>query len=469
MTHYILNPKFALRGWLDVPYALRDLDTGGTAALDANTFHALAFCTGGIDADSPLVLPAHRTIIKMLAQSGIVRPAAPGETLASRQRYVRADIRMIGKALWSITGLCNLRCRHCYLSAPQGKYGEPSLEECLDIVRQLAEANIGLVSLTGGEPLVRKDLPLLLDALSEASIRLHQIYTNGTLVTETFLEDLRCRGEHPEFCLSFDGLGWHDWLRGVPGAETATIKAIDLLVEQGFEVGIEMAVHQKNLSSMWPTIQFLSEHGVTSCKINPCSSSGNWMQEASTYGLTATELMNAWLEVVSNYLEHEAPIDLMLGGFFACRSGSNGSEGGRTCSIPLKRFGGQQEALDLPLCGCASHVIYIAADGRLLPCMPLSGLSIQQAMPNLLSTPLNEALSEPSYAQCVDTSLREFTCINENCQTCEHVLFCGGGCRASALIETGDYFAPDPAACAFFKEGFQEKLIQVVEANGETL
>lgn len=460
---YILNPKYALRGWQDVPYALRDLATGGTVAIGESTFHALAFCNGGFDADSALVLPAHRKIIAALAQSGIVRPAAPGEVLSMRQRYVKADMRIVGKALWSLTGLCNLRCRHCYLSAPQGKYGEPSLEECLKIIDHLAEANIGLVCLTGGEPLVRKDLPAILDALSEANIRLDQIYTNGTLVTRAFLDDIARRGEHPEFCLSFDGLGWHDWLRGIPGAEQATIEAIDLIVGQGFEVGVEMAVHRKNLPTMWTTIQHLSEHGVKSCKISPCSNSGNWIQQANAYGLTASELMDAWLDLVAEFLRHGSPIDLMLGGFFACNGGSS------ACSVPLKRFGGREDAWDLPLCGCANHVVYIGADGRLLPCMPLAGLSVQQTMPRLPSLSLKEALSAPGYARYVDTTLREFSQMNEGCRNCRHFLSCGGGCRASALIETGDYFAPDPAACAFFKKGYEKKLAHVVEVNGGTL
>ncbi|WP_180326744.1 radical SAM/SPASM domain-containing protein [Raoultibacter phocaeensis] len=463
MPKYILDPKYALRGWVDRPYALRDLATGGTVAIEESVFHALGFCTGGIDSDSALVLPAHRNIIEMLARNGIVRLAAPSETISDRQRYAKADMRMVGKALWSITGLCNLRCRHCYLSAPQGKYGELSLEECLDIVRQLAEANIGLVCLTGGEPLVRDDLPALLDALSEADIRLHQIYTNGVLVTQEFLDDIRRRGERPEFCLSFDGLGWHDWLRGVPGAEKAAVEAIDLIIENGFEVGVEMAVHKKSLPAVWPSILFLSEHGVKSCKVSPCSDSGNWIAQAGEYHLTAAELMGAWLDVISEFLRSGSPLDLMLGGFFACNAGS------RACTVPLKRFGGREDALDSPLCGCANQVMYISADGRLLPCIPLSGLSFQQSMPDLVSMPLKEALSAPMYAQSVDTTLREFADKNEACRTCDQFLFCGGGCRASALIAENDYFASDPAACTFFKEGFERKLSHMIELNGGTL
>lgn len=463
MTKYILNPKYALRGWTDWPYALRDLATGGTLAIEETVFHALGFCNGTIDSDNAMILPAHRAIIESLAENGIVLPAAPGETISDRQRYAKADVRMIGKALWSVTGRCNLRCRHCYMSAPQGKYGEPTLEECLDLVHQLAEANIGLVCLTGGEPLVRKDLPSILDALSEADIRLHQLYTNGTLVTQAFLDDMKHRGEHPEFCVSFDGLGWHDWLRGVSGAEKATIEAIDRIVENGFDVGVEMAVHKKSLQAMWPTIEYLAKHGVKSCKISPCSNSGNWIQQAEEYDLTTTELMAAWLDTVEEYLRHDSPLDLMLGGFFSCE------EGGRACTIPAKRFGGQEEALGRPLCGCANHVIYISADGKLLPCMPLSGLPIQETLPSLFSMSLKDALASPNYVRCVNTTLREFAQKNDSCANCEHFLFCGGGCRASALIERGDYFTPDPATCAFFKEGFEEKLAKVVEANGGTL
>ena len=66
----------------------------------------------------------------------------------------------------SITGRCNYRCKHCYLSAPSAKLGELPHETMLEIIEQLAACGVQQVSLTGGEPLVRGDWWQLVDALT---------------------------------------------------------------------------------------------------------------------------------------------------------------------------------------------------------------------------------------------------------------------------------------------------------------
>ncbi|WP_289466325.1 radical SAM protein, partial [Klebsiella pneumoniae] len=72
--------------------------------------------------------------------------------------------RYIRTAHWSITGRCNYRCKHCYMSAPDAKLGELSHETIMSIVQQLIDCGIYQVSLTGGEPLVRKDFMEIVDA-----------------------------------------------------------------------------------------------------------------------------------------------------------------------------------------------------------------------------------------------------------------------------------------------------------------
>lgn len=165
-----LKGHFALRGWQGIPYGLINAKTGQTALLDGVTFQAASFCDGRTNLNSPLVLPAHRQAVDKLVQAGIVSECAADETLADWQKYRKSAGRFAASAHWSITGRCNLRCRHCYMSAPQAKYGELSTAQCLRIIDQIADANIGRVSLTGGEPLVRDDFWQLVDALLERRI-----------------------------------------------------------------------------------------------------------------------------------------------------------------------------------------------------------------------------------------------------------------------------------------------------------
>ena len=64
------------------------------------------------------------------------------------------------------TKYCNLRCRHCWISPPNKdelKEGdkELSIEEIINVVKEAEKLGLSSVKLTGGEPLLRKDISVL--------------------------------------------------------------------------------------------------------------------------------------------------------------------------------------------------------------------------------------------------------------------------------------------------------------------
>ena len=86
----------------------------------------------------------------------------------------------------SVTDKCNFRCRYCMPA--EGLEWLPrdevlSFEEIARIVRVLSEMGVDEVRLTGGEPLVRRDLPVLVSFLSEIpGVRDLSLTTNGVLL-----------------------------------------------------------------------------------------------------------------------------------------------------------------------------------------------------------------------------------------------------------------------------------------------
>jgi len=452
-----LNENVVLRGFLGQPYALRDTRSGQTVFISEEAFQALSFCKGIMDCDSFLIPEHYKRIIRLFEKRKVIIACNEGETNAPAQSHKTYPCKYIATAHWSITGKCNMRCRHCFMSAPQAKYGEISTAAALDIVRQLSEAGISAVNLTGGEPLVRDDFLDLVKALREKDIVIRQIYTNGMLVNQKLLDDLKALGVHPEFSLSHDGVGWHDWLRGIDGAEEMTVRAIKLLVENGYPVGIESAFHRDSIGSIIDTMHLLAELGVSHWKTNPTSNSGNWLNEDRSLDLTFEEMYDAYLNTIEAYYQANSPITMMLGGFFHCVKGR------KEYTHPCMKHGGESE----PLCLSARNMMYISADARLLPCMPISGLPIQDDMPSLNDMPLIDALSDSLYLRRIETPVSALIEHQEECRGCEHRAVCGGGCRAAALMENGgDYLGIDPATCFFFKNGYMEKVAKIAEGFG---
>lgn len=450
--YYLLNKAFALRGWQKLPFALHERGTEHTAFLTLDEFRALSFCNGKIDLDGPLMLGRYKQILAQAIERGLVVPCEYGDELDKEQEYRQYPSRYIASAHWSITGRCNYNCKHCYISAPDAKFGELTREQCLWIIDRLAECGIFSLSLTGGECLVRSDFLELLDAALEKGIGVSTIYSNGRLVDEKLLDALLGRGIRPEFNMSFDGVGWHDWLRGVPGAQEDVLRAFRLCKEKGFATGAEMCLHKGNLKTLRESVNVLAGAGCKKLKVNPISDTELWERYSDDYSLGADELYEAYLEYIPQYYADGQPLDIMLGGFFSARRGSP------EYSIAAERFDGGKSSENRCVCEHARMTMYIAADGKLLPCMPLASVDYaQRNFPNILDG-LVKGLTDSSYMRVIDTRLGEYLAHNAECAECEHARVCAGGCRAAGWLRSGDFLSPDRYTCAIFKGGYLERI-----------
>ncbi len=452
MTYLRLKNNFVLRGWKGIPHALVDTAKGRTMFLDETTFQAAGFCDGRTPVDSPLVLAPHRNSINRLLEHGIVHGCVEGENLADYQKYRRSESRFADMVHWSITGRCNLRCRHCFMSAPQAGYGELTTEQCLNIVDQIAEANIAKVSLTGGEPLVRGDFWRIVDALLDKRILVSRIYTNGVLMDDRFLGELKKRRIECEIFLSFDGLGCHDWVRGVPNAEKNAVEAVKRAVHHGFSVAVETALYKGNLPTLIPTYELLKSLGVSSWKVSTMADTGNWLKEEGRHDISRDDLFEAYLALAGLHFRQGAPLEIMLGSIYYC------ARGGDRYHIPVIKGDGSDKVTAQPLCRSCRLNLYVMADGRLLPCIPMTGTHIEKEMPNLVETSIAEAMDDSRYYGLINTRVGEFLSKNPDCAACGYRYRCCAGCRANAVTSGGDYFGKDPESCYFFKNDCEEKI-----------
>ena len=155
---YILDERYRFRGWYKLPTGLFDTEKKTASFLPPEDYLLLLKCDGTQDLPEDTLSEKERNILRRLQEEKIIRPALPGDMLREDQLYKTYPARYRREVHWSVTGACNLKCRHCFMSAPKAKHGAPSLKEILDVADQMAECGIFQVGITGGEPLVRQDL-----------------------------------------------------------------------------------------------------------------------------------------------------------------------------------------------------------------------------------------------------------------------------------------------------------------------
>lgn len=459
MSYYLLKPEYSLRGWQKLPRAVVREGTGSPVFIPEEIFDVLSLCNGKCDFSLSLITDRQRSIAEQLAREGTVEKLDRPRPWNKEQEYRLYPARYIRTAHWSVTGKCNYRCKHCYMSAADAKLGELPLDTVLRITDDLARCGVRTVSLTGGEPLVRGDFWQIVDALLERKIIIEQIYSNGSLVNDAFLDGLERRGlKNCVINMSFDGVGWHDWLRGVPGAEKKVNDAFIRCRDRGFRTASEMCIHEKNKHSLRESVNHLAEVGCRSLKTNPVSDLGAWKENGYGVSIGIRELFETYLEYIPRFYEDGAPLSIQLGGFFAARKGDT-----ETYRLPFDRQGGDPEKVCL--CDHARNVMYISPEGRALPCFALSGMSIQNRYPVIQEIGLENCLTRSSYMELIQTRAARVIEHNERCGACEFRNACMGGCRASALeTDPEDVLGIDPACCEYYRGGWSARVRAAAEA-----
>src|SRR5436309_6094339 len=121
-------------------------------------------------------------------QSGLIPPAVRASDCPTVRRMSETRDtfgRPLASLRLSVTDRCNLRCRYCmpeddYVWLP--KTSILTFEEIVRLARVFAGLGAGKIRLTGGEPLLRHDLPALVELLARDHPRDLALTTNGLLL-----------------------------------------------------------------------------------------------------------------------------------------------------------------------------------------------------------------------------------------------------------------------------------------------
>ena len=449
-----LTPNWLLRGWSDLPCAVVHWTTGDVRPVNPPIAYVLNACDGQADFNSLLFLPKHRKILAKLIEQGIAAECAAGESIAAAQGYRKAENPYLRGVHWSLTGRCNLRCRHCYLEAPGQRYADLSAAEVQRVLAQFGRANVLRVSLTGGEPFVRDDLFDIIRQLSDNQILVHQIYSNGVLMTDHILRQITDLGIAPAFHLSFDGCGTHDQMRGTPGAEQLVLDAMQRIRAAGLRVSVATSIDRGSQTGLPETYTRLNALQIKAWQVAPPNRTGNWC--GSTTNLSSAEEAALYAPILRRWHDDGQPFALQLGAFFNSQIDAVGTY---QPQFPIRYT---PESYD---CGVCRHTPYLLPDGTLLPCHGFTGTSLHESMPNLLQQDLSAIWTASALRDTAQARKSARLAENGECAHCDFFAQCGMGCRARALIATGNIQSKDPLTCEIWKQGDKQRLLQALDSS----
>jgi radical SAM protein with 4Fe4S-binding SPASM domain len=192
--------------------------------------------TGDSDASSPVSERTPKPVqeVCMTPQFDKEKPRSIEEQISK----LYWDKNYIQKMHLELTYRCNFRCVHCYNTTHSGSDTELTTGEWFRALDQMAEMGCYLLTFTGGEVFVRKDVVEILQYACEKTFSF-RLNTNGSLIDEKMLQKFEpMRPFLQSFDISFYGADptVHDTLARRPGSYNNTLRAVRLLSEAGMNL-----------------------------------------------------------------------------------------------------------------------------------------------------------------------------------------------------------------------------------------
>lgn len=189
-------------------------------------------------------------------------------------------------AVWEVTMGCNMRCKHCGSSCAEPLPDELTTEEAFDVIDQLSAIGLRWITLSGGEPLTRRDLPLLISRLAEKDVAVN-IITNGWLLANK--AHSLCEAGVSTVAVSLDGpREVHDMIR-MPGSYERSEAGIREVKRYGKSVGVVTTITRQNLVHLPELREDLIRMGVDSWQVQLGLPMGN-LKEHPTWLITPSQV-----------------------------------------------------------------------------------------------------------------------------------------------------------------------------------
>lgn len=328
--------------------------------------------------------------------------------------------------IFEVTQRCNHACLHCYNvwngangfeTYPTYPRGELDTSQTLALLaKALDETGCRHITLTGGEPLLREDLPQILGLLSRRRV-MTTLISNGRLLNEERVVDLLERGvDLFELPLLSHRRETHDRLCSSPGAFDAVLAAMANVRYYGGQFVAVFVATRLNLPDLPGAIKLAVAFGARGLMLNRFNAGGRGRAHQAALSPSAEEIRRALVTANAASAELQFPI---------------------SCSIPIQPClvePGEFPNLGFGYCAAGTDRAYYTLDplGNLRPCNHSPTI-----LGNLLEEPFDDLIAGAQMAAFVKAT-------PPFCDPCSLRERCQGGCKAAAQVCSGSLVAEEP-------------------------
>jgi radical SAM protein with 4Fe4S-binding SPASM domain len=340
---------------------------------------------------------------------------------------------------WNLTYRCNLACEHCYLDAGGtplvgtanfADRSELGTDECFRVIDEIAAFAPECVTiLTGGEPLLRRDILEIVRRAAERGLWV-VVGTNGVSITENLARRLAEAGARG-LSLSLDALDpdRHDRFRNVRGAWRNTVEGAEILNRTGLPFIVQTTVGSHNLGELDAIADFA--HDRLAAKV--------W----NLYFLVPTGRGQFVSDITSAQYDGVLASLYRIQRKYDRRMLVNAKCAPHYIKTVLEKAGAETDPIPSQIrtysggaggCPAGTHYMGIRPNGDVTPCPYL---------PVFAGTLRTSSLADLWTSSELFAGIRRRTSLGGRCGECEMNGHCGG-CRARAYGMTGDLMAEDP-------------------------
>ncbi|MGP8330730.1 MAG: heme b synthase [Methanosarcinaceae archaeon] len=330
---------------------------------------------------------------------------------------------------WELTAGCNLSCVHCRgASTSNIPTGELTTDEARHFIDEIVEMGNPILIMSGGEPLVRKDVFEIAQYGTDKGLRV-VMATNGTLVTPEIAKKMKMVGIQ-RVSISIDGSNArsHDDFRGQPGAFNGAIRGIDEIKKAGIGFQVNTTITKRNIDEIPKILEFATKLGAEALHIFLLVPTGRGKE------IEADEIPPIEYERVLNWFydqQKTAKIQLKA-----------------TCAphyFRIMRQRAKKEGIEISIdthgyeamtkgCLGGTGFCFVSSIGEVYPCGYLPVLA-----GNIKEQDFKDIWDNAK----VFNDLRDTGKLKGKCGICGYKEVCSG-CRARAYAATGDYMAEEP-------------------------